>query len=55
MHGCQNLAHLQDCGKYYVVFNPFIPTDRFANSVDSDETTRSEPAHQDLHCLTIFY
>ena len=34
--------------------NPFIHANKpdiFANSVDTDETARNEPSHQDLRCL----
>ena len=42
-----------------VYFNPFIPTnqyaDTFINSADPDETARNELSHKDLHGLPFCY
>ena len=39
--------------RYLSAFKPFTGTDTFANGVDPQETARSEPSHQDLHCDSI--
>ena len=38
---------------------PFTYADQqanaYANRLDTDETARNEPSHQDLHCLSFFF
>ena len=51
-----SLARIYNCWGY-VLYDPLktisflqTSTDTFKNSADTDESTRHEPSHPDLHC-----